>query len=409
MKKLKTLFSPRKLAVWLLLLTLAFTLPAVSKPALSETDAIVTMLCVDRVDDNIELAMVVLTPVEGRSTGYEVYTSSAPTIGVAVDKASLSIGKDIGFAQCEIVALGANICEEGVMQVLDYMTRTKKVGRNTILIECKGDIVDFAKTVKKLNVEQSLKLENIINYDSRYVLAEVSNIENFICDYYEDISVGFMPVVKLQNEEDINAIEVASIDDGNNLSSAPENQQEEKKYILNSGEMTVFKHGKSLLTLTKQQVIQFNIFTNNAQKGTIIVEHVTDDIYTDATVVINVVKKTIKVKPSFENNKPVYDVSLEVTVVVDEVKEDLPTEKLLVHDQKFLSDAVIEKIKERNVLDMSTIVKFCKENEIDLIGVYQHFYALQNKPFEEYLKRVGKEKYLDEITFNYHTKVSTEY
>ncbi len=409
MKKLKTLFSPRKLAVWLLLLTLAFTLPAVSKPALSETDAIVTMLCVDKVDDNIELAMVVLTPVEGRSTGYEVYTSSAPTVGVAVDNASLSIGKDIGFAQCEIVALGSNICSDGVMQILDYMTRTKKVGRNTILIECDGDIVDFAKTVKKLNVEQSLKLENIINYDSRYVLSEVSNIENFICDYYEDISVGFMPIVKLEDEGDINAIEVSSIEGGGNLSSMQPNQQESKKYILNSGEMAVFKNGKSLLTLTKQQVIQFNIFTNNSQKGTIIVNHVTDDIYTDATVVINVIKKTINVKPSFKDGKPIYDVSLDVTVLVDEVKENPPTEKLLVHDQKFLSDAVIEKIKERNVEDMQTIVDFCKANGVDLIGVYKHFYAYQNKPFEEYLRRVGKEKYLDEITFNYHTKVSTEY
>lgn len=408
MKKLKTLFSPRKLAVWLLLLTLAFTLPAVSKPALSETDAIVTMLCVDKVEDNIELAMVVLTPAEGRNTGYEVYTSSAPTIGVAVDNASLYIGKDIGFAQCEIMALGANICEDGVMQVLDYMTRTKKVGRNTILIECEGDIVEFAKTVKKLNVEQSLKLENIINYDSRYVLAEVSNIENFICNYYEDVSIGFMPVIKLKDENDINAIEVASLGGGNNPTELS-NTLEEKKYILNSGEMTVFKHGKNLLTLDKQQVIQFNIFTNNAQKGTIIVDHVTDELYTDATVVINVMKKTIKVKPSFENNKPIYDVYLDVTVLVDEVKENPPTEKLLVHDQKFLTDAVIEKIKERNVLDMETIVNFCKTNRVDLIGVYKHFYAVQNKPFEEHLKRVGKENYLDEITFNYHTKVSTEY
>ena len=65
------------------------------------------------------------------------------------------------------------------MPTLDYMTRTKKVGRNTVLINFEGDIKDFASAVSNLNVEKSLRIEEIINFDKRYVLTKDSNVESF--------------------------------------------------------------------------------------------------------------------------------------------------------------------------------------------------------------------------------------
>ena len=48
MKKLESIFSPRKILVWLIVLVLAFTVPTINQPSLSETLAIVTMLCIDK-------------------------------------------------------------------------------------------------------------------------------------------------------------------------------------------------------------------------------------------------------------------------------------------------------------------------------------------------------------------------
>ena len=70
MKKLKTIFSPRKILVWIFLFILAVTVPEFAKPAMSQTEAIVTMMCVDYVDDKFSLSASILTPAEGKKANY---------------------------------------------------------------------------------------------------------------------------------------------------------------------------------------------------------------------------------------------------------------------------------------------------------------------------------------------------
>ena len=164
MKKLKTIFSPRNIAAWLLILVLIIAVPELDEPAMSKTEAIVTTLCVDKVDNQIQVATTVLAPAEDKKVNLQVYTGSGNSLGDAMSNLSLLIGKEMGFAQTQILALGKNLCEDSIMPTLDYMTRTKKVGRNTVLINFEGDIKDFTEAVSNLNVEKSLRLEQIINF-----------------------------------------------------------------------------------------------------------------------------------------------------------------------------------------------------------------------------------------------------
>ena len=76
MKKLKTIFSPRKLIVWLFLIVLIITIPEITKPAMSETEAIVTMMSIDKIDENIKVAMSVLTPAAERQQNFEVFSAT---------------------------------------------------------------------------------------------------------------------------------------------------------------------------------------------------------------------------------------------------------------------------------------------------------------------------------------------
>ena len=57
MKILKSIFSPRKLIIWIFILMIIITIPEFTEPAMSQTDAIVSMLCVDKKDNNFEIAL----------------------------------------------------------------------------------------------------------------------------------------------------------------------------------------------------------------------------------------------------------------------------------------------------------------------------------------------------------------
>ena len=412
MQKLKTIFSPRKIFLWLALILLATTFSELAKPAMSKTEAIVTTLCVEKEDDNIKIASTVLTPLEGKKADYKVYTGSGKTLGEAVDNVSLSLGKLLSFAQCEVMAFGDNICEEGIMPSLDFMTRTKKVGINAILVNFSGKIDDFAQAISTLNTDKSLKLQEILSFDKRYILWDNSNIESFYKGYFSDISLGIMPNLAIETKQQETAIEVqtqSQTGTSGGEQKSGSSSEESKQYFVNDGSMSVFQKGAKTLKLEQDEVKLVNYFVNDSQKGTLVVENVSDNLYNNATVVLNVLKKDISTKAKVKQNKPVMEVKVSFSVTVEEVCEEIPSDKFLRRNREFLTEGLIEETKQQVKQEMLNMVEFCKTNKVDLINVYKYFYHTQYNYFNNYLKEIGEKNYLNGIEFDISVEIESAY
>ena len=52
-KKLKTIFSPRNLIVWMLMVIIIIAIPEISSPSMSKTEALVSMMCVEKNNNDI--------------------------------------------------------------------------------------------------------------------------------------------------------------------------------------------------------------------------------------------------------------------------------------------------------------------------------------------------------------------
>lgn len=411
MKKLKTIFSPRKIIIWVFLIILIITVPEITKPAMSETEAIVTMMSIDKIDENIKVVTAVLTPSSEKKANYEVFSATGSTVGEAVENVSLSLGKSMGFAQCEIMAFGENIANEGIISSLDFMTRTRKVGRNALLINFSGDVEEFQQAVVNLNIEKSLPLEDILDFDKRYIPTDDSNIHSFYKGYFSEISIGIMPKIKLLKNDAENSIEIESGATGGGSSNQPGSGtggQNNKEYILNDGTVCVFKNGKKSLELSPENMKNLNILLNNNQEGTLKIENVQDELYKNSNIVLNVTDKSLKFNPKFKNEKPILNIEIDLTVLVEEVDEENPDKSFLKRNKEFLTPALIEKTKETVKNNALEIIDYCKENKADLIGVYENFYRKQYKDFEKYYNKV-QEKYLDGVEYNISVKVSSSY
>ncbi len=411
MKKFKSIFSPRHLVVWIFLIILVITIPEITKPAMSETEAIVIMLSIDEVDDKVKVATTVLTPAMEKTANYEVYIGEGDNIDEAIENVSLAIGKSMGFAQCEIMAFGDNITKDSIIPSLDYMTRTRKLGRNAMLINFNGEVDEFAQMIVNLNIEKSLALDDIMSFDKRFVLSHESNIDAFYKGFFSEIQLGVMPKIKLVNESMKNAIQVQESSIGGGSSSEPGSGGSgdgKKLYMLNDGTTAVFKEGKKTQEISPEDMKELNIFLNRSQQGVIKVSGVTDHLYNNSTVVLNITEKSIKYKTSFEKDKPVYSISLDLTVLVEEVVEEYPTKKFLRRNKEFLTKALIEKLQEKVKEEGNKVIKYCQDNEIDLLRVYEQFYKWQYKKFKSYYEKT-QEKYLDEVEYNINVKVSSSY
>ena len=152
-----------------------------------------------------------------------------------------------------------------------------------------------------------------------------------------------------------------------------------------------------------------NLFTNSSDKGTIIVEGVTDHIYDDAKVVVDILEKNSKIKVSFDGDTPVYSADVELIVFIDEVVQENPTDKFLVRNQDFFTEALIEKLKEKVLSSMNEAVNLIKEQNMDVLDIYKNFSRKQYKKFTEYLERVGMENYLQGVRFDFNVEINNEY
>ena len=112
--------------------------------------------------------------------------------------------------------------------------------------------------------------------------------------------------------------------------------------------------------------------------------------------------------PLIKNNKPVFDINIRLSVLVEEVDEENPNKSFLKRNKDFLTDELIKKTKETVKAKAMEIIKYCQENQVDLIGVYENFYRKEYKKFKKYFDKT-QEKYLEDVEFNITVKVSSSY
>lgn len=405
MKKLHTLFSPKKLLVWIFVGILIFTAPKLSMPAMSRTEAIVTMLCIEKVEDKTEIAVVILCAGEDKKASYQIYTSVGDNLADSTKKLAEMLGKELGFAQCEIVAFGDEVRKSGVMADMDFIVRTRKTSGNSVIIAFSGDAKEFAQTITDLGVKKCLKFEEVINNDRHFAYSRDSKVDSFYKSYFEQNSLGIMPYIRLEKEEKVEAIEVQATPADSSGGHGGEKEQE-KKYVVNDGTAVVLKNGKEAFKIEPEMCEKINLFLEEAQIDLIKVDNVIGDMYNDDEVIFRIEKKKLKFNPTFDDNTPLFHIKIETIVRVEEVVSSDPSDKFLKRNKEFLTDGAIDKLKEKIKDVYYEVCGYNIENDFDILGVYKQFNAKCYKKFKEFLN-VNNDEYLDKINYQIDVEVNS--
>lgn len=419
MNKLKKIFSPRLLTFLITIGIFAYSLTVVDKPSQSQTQGIVTVIAVDMVDDKIELACSIVTPTGEATAKSSMYTTEADSMGEAVELIGMQLGKDLGFAQCDVVAVGPNIVENGVVRALDYFTRTKKVGKNVLLVNFEGKADEFIQSSIFLEESLSLKLPQILRYNKEFMLAVDSNLENFFLGYYSDSGISVVPKITLTKEENPDGVEIqltqtqtsssssTSGQNGGGNSSGSSGEQQDKLYFVNDGTTTVLKTGKRLVEIVPKDIEKLNLFIQDAKYGTYKVEGISDHIYKDAAVIMELESKNSDVRYHFKKGKPVVKMDLTMYLKVEEIIENGKNKELLRREDELITKAVIDKLKKDLDSDLEFCVNYMKENNMDLFQISGWFDKFHNKKWKKYqAKGENKENYLKNIDFEWEINIA---
>lgn len=414
MRKLKTIFSPRKMIIWLSVVIFVFSFQFANQPSQTQTQAVVQAIVIDRQDDNmINASVLVVTPMMQGANKLKVYTSQAQTLTQTINKISLQIGKDIGFGQCDVMAIGDGICKRDATLVLDYLTRTRKVGRNAILVNFSGEVEDFANCMVKFKEELSLSLADIVNYNQANISATESSVEEFFKGYYSPIGISVIPKIALYKQKVDNSIKVeltGQTSGGDNVNSLSSSGQSESVYFVNDGTTAVFKNGIKFVEYTPEQMSYINLVQRGDIYGTFKLEHITSDTYNDATLMLQLTYKTLNAKYYFKDGLPSVKYSLDMYVRVEEVIERGRNEDLLHAENWSVDDVVVERLISNTIDNLTKSLNQLQQNKSDIIKVYENFNKFNNKKWKKFLSTLqNEEEYLQNVEFEYDIKIFSEY
>ncbi len=405
--------------IWVSIFVLIISFQYTNQPAQSQTQAIATALAVEQTEDNmIEVSAVILTPRPASTSKRKAYTANGYDITNAINNISLQVGKQIGFGQCDIMAIGDKLCETNALKALDYLTRTKRVGRNAVLLNFSGKTEDFANCVVQINDNLSLKVSEIINFNKEYIVATETNIESFFKGYYGDLGVSTMPKIKVSEIESSNAIPIkvddsssegasgGGIDEGASSSSG----KSKELYFTNDGTTSIFRDGKKFTEIQPEEVKYINLLQPENVLGTFILENVNSDLFENARVVLDLTNKEMKYKLNFDNGKPRIKYDIQLYIMIDEIIEAEKTENLLHTENWFVDDSVVSGLKNKVQENLDIVVQKLKDDNMDIIEIYDKFYKFKNKKFEKFLNSLeNKKDFLKDVIFDYKITIHSSY
>ena len=419
MQKLKSWLSPRRMIIIASIVVLIASIAFVNVPAQSETQGIVTAIAVDIVDDQIELACSIITPKNASQSQANLYHAKGDDVAEAVELIELQIGKQLGFAQCDLLALGPKIVEEKAVYALDYFSRTKKVGRNILLLNFMGETQDFIESSIYLDEKLSLSFSQILNYNKEHLVTVDSNLEKFYLGFYGDSGISIIPKIILSDSSMMGGVKVnvgdpksepassssSSSSQGGNADSG----QAQKKdiFIINDGTTTVFRQGIKLFDLEPKEIERINLFSQDSKYGVFKVQNITDEIYDNATVVMRMENKEISYKYEFKEGKPLLKLKVEMFMKADEVVENGVNKKLLRREDELITDQVEQKLKEKVTgYILETFEKIKKENT-DYFNFGDRYNKFHYKKWKKYLSTLeNQNEYLKDFELDLELKIA---
>ena len=377
MQKFKQVFSPRKMIIWVSILVLMISFQYTNQPAQSQTQAIATALAVEQTEDNmIEVSAVILTPIPASTSKRKAYTAKGADITNAINNISLQLGKQIGFGQCDIMAIGDTLCETNAMKALDYLTRTKRVGRNAVLLNFSGKSEDFANCVVQINDSLSLKVSEIINFNREYIVATETNIESFFKGYYGALGISMMPKIKISETESNNAIPIkveeasSSQSEVSGSGGSSSGVGSKELYFTNDGTTSIFRDGKKITEILPDEVKYINLLQPENVLGTFILNNINSNLFKDARVVLDLTNKEMGYKLEFEDNNPKIIYNIQLYVMIDEIIEAEKTENLLHTENWFVDDSVVNGLVEKVKENLNGVVSRLQDDNIGLRDIF---------------------------------------
>ena len=397
MKWLKNLAKKQTFLVFLALVIIMIPIALYQSSAFDKY-ALVTVLGIDKQDDGtIETTALVLTPqVSGQfSQNIRLFSTKGNNISQCMFRLGVNLGKQVGLAHCEAIILGEDIVQDDITKYLDYFVRNENLSINSALINCPTKASELIETLSSIQEQDDVSIQNIITHNKNILFTANINIENFYSNYESKNNAYFMPIISVEEKEQSN--QSSSKEEGQ------ESNNSSQKSINAQGQTAIFKGGKKVRELSVEEIYAYNLLSPTTKEGILIIDNLVDEDKKGANMVLDVKQKRVKYIAKFVDDKPVFNISCDMIVSVNELMADDYSTSDFESTDTQISKITKQQIKEKLQEYATIIINGMKQDNADTLDVYSYFNAYQNRKWNKFLE--NNEDYLSKIIFTFDANI----
>lgn len=406
MKKLKNYLSYAfrvPMFILLLFIVIVYGLPALGKDAEVDEFAIVTAIGLDKgTDDEVDVSLLTFVPVAQQNFAekYKVVKASGSSVLEAIDYAGLYLGREVGLNHVKTVVINEEYFTENASVEMDYLTRNKSLALSTSVICTDAKASDFLETVQKMDTESSIKVDDIIDFNNKFIYSTESTFETFYKGLYSKTKSSLVSFISLSEDIDEGVTVSASGEaSGGSGDTATNNGEETQKTILNDGKSILCKAASKVALLDNTDMQKLNLATGSFKSGTIVIDDFSDDVFHNARLTFDIQNIDIKRKAQFINGHPIVNMSIKLYVKLLEAKEeDLEIKENI--DIKNISKEAIDALESKVKLSISDAINILRENKCDILKVYTLLNNSHPNETKKFMSRLENEQdFLNHVVF----------
>ena len=189
----------------LLFVVLIYGFPALGKDAELDEFAIVTAIGLDRGEnDEVDLSLLTFMPVAEQNfkENYKVVKASGKSVLEAMDYAGLYLGREIGLNHVKMVVINEDYFTENASVEMDYLVRDKSLALSTSIICTDAKASEFLDAVQKMDSSSSIKVDDIITFNNKYIYSTESTFESFYKGLYSKTKSSLVSFISLVDSAD---------------------------------------------------------------------------------------------------------------------------------------------------------------------------------------------------------------
>lgn len=338
--------------------------------------AIISGVSVSKVDDTYKITAEIVNPKKeqdasgGKETDYVIYEGEGKSMQEAFREIVKESPQKLYGAQMDVLIIEEETAKKGIGDIIDFFARDPEVRSEFYVLISKTDeplkIVAPLINITSKNILKSLEATNTY-----------MGISNMVT-YHELISNYLNPYLEI-------ALPSVEIIGNKEIGESNENIEGSTSKATNViSNMAVFKEGKLIGYLTKEESIAYNIIMNNSK--TVLIRNEYDN---NKFIVNEIIKSSCEMKPNLEKKK--VTLSIKGTATIADVNKKIDLENT--SEYKKIQDKFNETVEK---LVKNTIKSTNKKFNSDIYGFRDLFYKSDAKKFKKMYKKL-KNNFLNEL------------